>query len=618
MNKRESQIRRKTRGNHAPGLSRDKSVNPKVEAVRLLMKRHRVQAYLVPSADPHQSEYVPECWKRRQFLTGFSGSAGDALVTLKTAGLWTDSRYYIQAERELRGSGFRLFKWGSANVPSWQEWAAQNMEQDETMGVDPQLITHKDYAGLKKALGDRGVGIKPIAANLVDEVWKDRPALPANPVTVLAERYSGESVEKKLGRLRSKMEEVGSDLHVLSQLDAIAWLFNIRGSDVQYNPVAVAYAVISAKEARLFIGRAKLTGRARASLKERVKFLEYADFPEELALLASAGLRVWLDEATVNQWMVDRLKRTKLLLKPSPLTLLKAVKNKTEIKSAREAHRRDGAAMVQFLHWLDEAVPRRDVTELSAARTLEAFRSRQPHFRGPSFATISAYAGHGAIVHYSVSPETDIPLKPSGVYLVDSGGQYLGATTDITRTIALGRPTSEQRDRFTRVLKGMIAVSIISFPHGTQGPQLDVLARRALWEKGLNYGHGTGHGIGSYLNVHEGPQAISPGRGFGVGLEPGMVLSNEPGFYKQGRYGIRIENMLLVVRDSLLSTSAAPFYSFETLTLCPIDRRLVERELLTKDEIHWLDSYHRRVRRELAPRLNKDQTAWLKAATRPL
>jgi Xaa-Pro aminopeptidase len=618
MNKREKQIQRETKGSRVPRCSSSKNVNPKVEALRLLMKRHGVQAYLVPSSDAHQSEYVPECWKRRQFITGFSGSAGDALVTLKTAGLWTDSRYHIQAERELRGSGFRLFKWGSANVPSWPEWAAQNLKQDEMLGVDPQLITHKEYAGLKKTLGDRGVGIKPIAANLVDEVWKARPALPANPVTILAEKYSGESVGKKLGRLRRKMEEEGSGAHVLSQLDGIAWLFNIRGSDVQYNPVAVAYAVVTADGARLFIGRDKLDGKARGSLEEKVKFLDYADFQAELGRLASAGLRVWLDEATVSQWIIDRLMGAKLILKPSPLTLFKAVKNKTEIKSAREAHRRDGAAVVQFLHWLDEAVPRRDVTELSAARMLEAFRSRQPHFRGPSFATISAYGGHGAIVHYSVSPESDIPLRASGIYLVDSGGQYLGATTDITRTVALGRPTPEQRDRFTRVLKGMIAISVISFPRGTQGPQLDVLARRALWEKGLNYGHGTGHGIGSYLCVHEGPQAISAARGFGVGLEPGMVLSDEPGFYKEGRYGIRIENLLLVVNDTRRSTPAAPYYSFETLTLCPIDRLLVERKLLTKDEIRWLDRYHRRVRRELAPLLNKDQTAWLKAATRPL
>jgi Xaa-Pro aminopeptidase len=593
-------------------------MNSKVEALRRLMKRHMICAYLIPSSDPHRSEYVPECWRRRAFLTGFTGSAGDALVTLKTAGLWTDSRYYLQAEKELRGSGFALFKWGSAGVPSWQEWTAATLQSGDSLGFDPQLITHREYFQLVKALDERGIRLKPIAANLVDAIWKDKPAEPAGPISPLAEKYSGESVRSKLDRLRRKMAAQGTDAHVLSQLDAIAWLFNIRGSDVQFNPVAIAYAVITAKWALLFIAREKVGEKAKAALKKRLGFRDYDDFPAELRRLAAAKKRVWVDEASASHWIVNGLRGAKVVFRPSPVTMFKAVKNSTEIKGAKQAHRRDGASLAMFFHWLEKAVKEGGVTELSAAHKLEEFRSRQPRFRGPSFATISAYAGHGAIVHYSVGPETDIPLKPAGIYLVDSGGQYLDATTDITRTVALGQPTAEQRDRFTRVLKGMIALSVISFPRGTSGPQLDVLARRELWERGLNYGHGTGHGIGAYLNVHEGPQAISPARGLGVGLEPGMILSNEPGFYREGKYGIRIENLLLVVRDTSRSRAESPFYSFETLTLCPIDLRLVKKELLTAGESRWLNSYHRRVRRELTPLLDKDQAGWLRRATQTI
>jgi Xaa-Pro aminopeptidase len=593
-------------------------MNARLDDLRRLMKRHRIHAYLVPGSDPHQSEYVPECWKRRAFLTGFTGSAGDALVTVKSAGLWTDSRYYLQAEKELHGSGFVLFKWGSAGVPSWQEWTVTTLRPGETFGLDPRLLSQLKFSKLGKALNDRGVRIKPIEANLVDEIWKDRPVLPSEPIAVLAERYSGTSVRNKLDLLRRKMAAEEVDAHVLSQLDPIAWLFNIRGSDVPYNPVAIAYAVITAKEARIFIAKEKISQRVKAALEKHLRFRDYSEFAGELRRLASAKKRVWLDEASVSHWIVKGLKGAEVVFKPSPVTMFKAVKNATEIKGAKQAHRRDGAALTEFLRWLGKSVPSGRISELSAARKLEEFRRHQPRFRGPSFSTISAYRSHGAIVHYSVSPETDIPLKPAGIYLIDSGGQYLEATTDITRTVALGRPTAEQRDRFTRVLKGMIALSVISFPRGTSGPQLDVLARKALWDKGLNYGHGTGHGIGAYLNVHEGPQAISPARGIGVGLEPGMILSNEPAFYKEGQYGIRIENLLLVVRDSVRSTPGSPFYCFETLTLCPIDLRLVKRELLTEGEIRWLNAYHRRVRNELTSLLRRAESAWLKKATRSI
>jgi len=593
-------------------------MNAKLTALRQLMKRHDTQAYLIPSADPHQSEYLPDFWKRRQFITGFTGSAGDAVVTSKKAGLWTDSRYYLQAERELTGTGFALFKIGLPGVPTWQEWIAKELRPSEKFGLDPRLITHQSYSKLETELARRGISIKPIEKNLVDLIWRGRPEPPRNPVLVLPHKYAGETVKSKLGRVRQKMQDEGADAHVLTTLDAIAWLFNIRGSDVEFNPVAIAYAVITRKKALLFIDPEKLGPKGKTALSKDIEIRAYNGFPAYLIQLCRQKQRVWLDEASVSQWVVSLLKGATFILKPSPIALFKAAKNKTEIAGARAAHVRDGAAMVKFLCWLEKDVPGGRVTELSAAEKLKEFRSQQALWRGLSFRTISSYGKHGAVVHYSPSPETDIPLRPKGTYLIDSGSQYLDATTDITRTIALGKTTDELRDRFTRVLKGVIALSTISFPQGTSGPQLDILARKALWEKGLNYGHGTGHGIGAYLNVHEGPQSIAPARGFGIALEPGMILSVEPAFYKMNEFGLRVENLVLVVRDEARSKSGDAFYTFETLTLCPIDLRLVKKELLEEAEIRWLNRYHQRVRKILATLLTQTARSWLRRATTPI
>ena len=593
-------------------------MSDKLTALRRLLKKHGIQGYLIPGTDPHQSEYVPNCWRRLAFLTGFTGSAGDALVTRTRAGLWTDSRYYLQAERELHGSGFTLFRWGSPGVPSWQEWATRSLGRGKALGLDPRLITHRDYERLEKMLALRSVRLKPLAANIVDGIWEERPSAPSGRLMIQADRYAGASVRAKLDGLRRKMAAAGADAHVLGQLDAIAWLFNIRGSDVSYNPVAIAYAVITMKKAWLFVARNRVTPEVRAAREKDLTFSDYDDFPEALRRLARAGKRVWLDEAGISQWVIGTLKGAQLVFLPSPVALAKAVKNAAEIRGARRAHRRDGAAMVEFLCWLEKAVSGGGVTELTAANKLEEFRRSRPFFKGLSFRTISAYARHGAVVHYAVTPESDIRLQPRGIYLVDSGSQYLDATTDITRTVCLGRPTAEQRDRFTRILKGLIHLTGTSFPQGTSGPQLDVLARRFLWEAGLNYGHGTGHGIGSYLSVHEGPQAISPARGIGVSLEPGMILSVEPGFYKEGDYGLRLENLALIVKDTEKPGRTTPFFKFETLTLCPIELRLVNKTLLTGDEKAWLNAYHRRVRKELTSLLSHDAAAWLRPATRPV
>jgi len=580
------------------------------------MLKHKIQAYLVPGSDPHQSEYVPECWRRRAYVSGFTGSAGEALVTMKSAGLWTDSRYYLQAERELKGTGVTLFRRGLRGVPSWQEWAARNLKPGETIGLDPQLITHRDYASLKKDLALKSIQLRPVAANLVDAIWSERPAAPDGAVAVLREKYAGEGARSKLDRLRRKMVAEGAEAHILTQLDAIAWLFNIRGSDVPFNPVAIAYAIVTRKKALLFLDKKKAHPEVRTALNKDVSFRSYSDFPEALHRLGAAKRKVWLDEASVSQWVVGCLAGAVIIYKPSPVSLAKAVKNASEIRGSKRAHRRDGAAMVKFLCWLEKAVPKGGVSELSAARKLEQTRKEQPLHRGLSFQTISSYGSHGAIVHYAVTPETDVLLKPEGTYLIDSGSQYLDATTDITRTVCLGRPTAEQKDLFTRVLRGVINLTRTSFPQGTSGPQLDVLARRALWERGLDYGHGTGHGIGAFLNVHEGPQGIAPARGFGIGLEPGMILSIEPGYYREGKYGFRVENLVLVVKDPARTSRTSPFYTFETLTLCPIELRLINKDLLLEDEISWLNAYHRRVQEELTPLLEKGEAAWLKKATR--
>lgn len=591
----------------------------KIKALRKLMKDHGVEAYLVPSSDPHQSEYLPEFWQRRKFISGFTGSAGDVVITQEKAGLWTDSRYYLQAEQELDKNIFALFKMGMPDVPSFEDWILRELKKGEILGVDPRLIPHKNYASLKKKLEVKGIQLKSIDTNLVDAVWETRPGAPKGMLEMHEEKYAGESAASKLKRLRKKMTDEAADVHVITTLDSIAWLFNIRGSDVEFNPVAISYAIVKEDKAFLFPDLDKVSEEVRLTLKDAVDILDYKDFSSELQSLAQKGCRVWLDEGSVNQWIVDALKEgAKLLFKPSPINMFKAIKNKTEISGLRAAQVRDGAAMVKFLCWLEQTVGKTEVTEVSVAKKLAELRSQNDLFKGLSFETISAYGVHGAVVHYAVNAETDVPLKPEGIYLIDSGGQYLDGTTDITRTLCFGDPTDEQRESFTRVLKGMIDLLTTSFPQGTAGKQLDTIARLPLWEKGLNYGHGTGHGIGSYLNVHEGPHAISYYRCIGIGLEPGMITTIEPGYYKENDYGIRIENVALVKNDDEKSCEEFTFYKFENLTLCPIDTRLVKKELLSEDEINWLNNYHKKVYKTLAPLLDKPEADWLKKATKQI
>ena len=410
-----------------------------------------------------------------------------------------------------------------------------------------------------------------------------------------------------------------AEAHVITRLDSISWLFNIRGSDIKYNPVVIAYAIIEPDRASFFVNESKVTDAMKKTLSGLVSLRPYEDMEEELRQIAEKKNRIWIDGSTSNQHIIDIIDgENRILNKPGPIVLFKALKNKTEIQGIKNAHIRDGAAVVKFLAWLDTTVGQTEVSEISAADKLADFRSHNNLFQGLSFETISSYGNHSAIVHYAPTPESDAILKPEGIYLIDSGGQYLDGTTDITRTIALGPPTEEEKDRFTRVLQGLIGLSSTSFPKGTVGKQLDTIARLALWEKGLNFLHGTGHGIGHYLNVHEGPQAISYYRCIGIAFEPGMVQSIEPGYYKEGEYGMRVENVTIVVPNNNLGSRESEFFTFETLTLCPIDRNLIDKELMCAKEIDWLDRYHKKVFETLAPLLNEKEIAWLIKSTQPI
>jgi len=595
-------------------------ISRKLSQLRRLMKKYKIDAYLIPGTDAHQSEYVPALWQRRQWISGFSGSAGDVAVTAEKAGLWTDSRYFLQAEEQLQDSGIDLYKIGQPETISINRFLLNELKEGQTVGIDPRLQAHSEAVAMQKELAVKKIRLKYIEENLVDELWDNQPELPEAPLFIRDEKFSGESAQSKLQRIRQKMQEQNAEVHVLTMLDAIAWTFNIRSSDVEYNPVVIAYAVITQEKAELFCSLKKVDRKVKKALKKTVKIYAYEDFKKRLLRYAKRKTRVWLDQTTVSQWVVNLVekKKAQIVFEESPVTLFKAIKNETELAGFKACHIRDGVAMVKFLHWLETSVPKGGISEISASDKLEALRAEQEFFQGLSFESISSYNEHGAVVHYTSSPETDVELKSSGIYLIDSGGQYLDGTTDITRTLALGEPTAEQKDRFTRVLKGFIDLTLTSFPRGSQGIQLDTIARKALWDAGLNYGHGTGHGVGAFLGVHEGPQGISYYRGIGVPLEPGMVCSNEPGYYKAGAYGMRIENLIYVVPDKEKSGPDFEFYKFENLTYCPIDLSLVEKSMLNEAELDFLNTYHQRVYDILAPFLDGVELSWLKKATRPL
>lgn len=587
----------------------------RVKQLRALMAALRVDAVLVPRADEHQGEYVPASAERLRWITGFSGSAGIAVIARQTAALFVDGRYTVQARAQVDTKAFEILQVPQARL---SEWLNQKLKPGSVVGFDPRLHTVSEIERLTDALSDRKITLKPLSRNPVDRIWgADRPAAPAGDVRPHPLKYAGRSAEEKIAALQKGLKAEQQDAVVLTLPDSIAWLFNIRGSDVAHNPVPLAFAIVPVSgKPELFIAREKLGAEARKHLSF-ARVSDPASLGDRLARLKTAGKRVRLDPETASWWFARQLGGPRRIVRgQDPCILPKARKNAVEIKGARAAHLRDGAAIGRFLAWLDREAPGGKLDEITVAKTLEEFRAETQALKDISFDTISGAGPNGAIVHYRVTEATNRKLKPGELYLVDSGGQYLDGTTDITRTIAIGRPTREMCERYTLVLKGHIAIATARFPRGTRGIDLDAFARRALWEKGLDYDHGTGHGIGSYLSVHEGPQSISR-RGM-TPLEPGMIISNEPGYYKEGAYGIRLENLVLVTEPETPPGGDREMLAFETLTLAPFDRRLIQADLLTGAELAWLNSYHARVREMIGPELGADDRTWLDAATAPI
>ena len=542
------------------------NIPERIAALREAMRQQKVDAYIIPSSDPHLSEYPADRWKSREWISGFTGSAGTIVVTADKAGLWTDSRYFLQAASQLEGSGIELYKLALPETPSITEFLLHELHAGQAVGLDGQTYSAAEASALANKLSRKEIKLDT-SADLIEGIWKDRPAVPGNPIFEMPEALSGASVHEKLDLINNQLRSEGADCLILAALDEIAWTFNIRGTDVTYNPVVVSYAFVSEDESVLFIKPEKLTAEITEHLKkEGVTLAEYSMIQRYLSRLPENS-RVFVDMNKTNVSLYDAIPGNCTIVEGiSPANHLKSIKNETEIKGFQNAVVKDGVALTKFYIWLEKQMAEgAQVTEISAAEKLTALRAEQPQYIMDSFGTICGYAEHGAIVHYSATPETDATLKPEGLLLIDSGAQYLDGTTDITRTIALGEPTEQMKKDFTRVLKGTISLAKSKFPAGTRGSQIDILARKALWDSGINYLHGTGHGIGHCLNVHEGPQSIRMEEN-PVTLKPGMVISDEPAMYRTGEYGIRTENMILVREDS--ETEFGKFLGFDSLTLC--------------------------------------------------
>jgi Xaa-Pro aminopeptidase len=586
----------------------------KLTDLRKAMRRRKIDACIILSSDPHMSEYVADHWQGRRYLTGFDGSAGTAIVTRDFAGMWTDSRYFIQAEKQLEGSGFELMKLELPHKPEFMDWLTDNLDEGARVAVDGSTISYQLGEQLEELFEQYEITLVT-EYDLVGEIWKNRPPLPSNPIFEHPYEYAGQSRGEKLALVRTQLGKQGADFALITALDDIAWLFNLRGSDVAYNPVFIAWALVGKKQTILFVDTNKLSKKLIKKLEnEGIQVDPYEDL-EKIIQSLPARSSIYFDPKQINVSLLYPIWEShdeNEVEGPSIVAELKGCKNATEREHMRKVMVKDGLAMVNFLFWLEQTLGKERITEASAAEKLLSFRSGQAHFQGESFPAISGYGPNGAIVHYRAIAGEDAELKPEGIYLIDSGGQYLDGTTDITRTLALGPPSRQAQKDFTRVLQGCIDLSMASFPSGTSGQQLDILARRPLWESHANYGHGTGHGVGFFLNVHEGPQRISPA-GNQISFKPGMITSNEPGIYRQGEYGMRMENLVLVT-EKVAENDFGTFYSFETLTLCPIDRKLIVAEMLTVQAREWLNDYHKRVFDTLSPQLGKAQQAWLEEA----
>lgn len=592
------------------------TINERIENLREWMRANGFSAFVFPSSDPHNSEYVADHWKSREWISGFTGSAGTAVVTLDHAALWTDSRYFIAAAEQLAGTEYRLMKLRVAGTPTVCEWLADELAAYEkpVVGLDGNVNSFAEVAALTQELATRGNIRVRTDADPMATLWTARPAIPGHKVCLHPLKYAGETTASKISRIRKSLVVRGADGLLVTALDEIAWVLNLRGSDVHCNPVFVSYLLITPGNVTLYINKEKLPEEVRHCLAAgNIAVEPYGAVAGGLEHYP--GRHLLVDDSTTNHTLVSALLRGKAVFGESPVPGMKAVKNRVEQDGFRAAMLRDGIAMVKFLAWLKPAVEAGGQTEISLDRRLTALRAEQPLFKGISFDTIVGYEAHGAIVHYEATPATDAPIEPHGLVLIDSGAQYEDGTTDITRTVALGRLTEEQRRIYTLVLKGHIQLALCRFPSGACGSQIDAIAREPMWREGYNYLHGTGHGVGSYLNVHEGPHQIRM-EWRPAPLRAGMTVTDEPGLYLEGKFGVRIENTLLIVPAA--TTPFGEFLGFETLTLAPIDTMPVLPDMLTAEERQWLNSYHRRVRETLSPHLSAAEAAWLKAAARPL
>lgn len=590
-------------------------INHRLSSLRRFLEDKDLHAFIIPSTDPHLSEYPALHWASREWISGFTGSAGTAVVTRDKAGIWTDSRYFLQAAQQLKDSNIELFREGLPSTPTIEEWLLFELSEGNNVGIDGNVYAAHDAYQLTARLNTKGLHL--IADyDPFDSIWSDRPQIPSNTIFELPLKYSGVKSGDKIKKVREVLKNSNADSILISSLDTIAWLFNIRGNDVHCNPVAVCHAYVSAQEAVIFINPKKLTEEVvRYFQEESITIADYTKVSDYIQNIKE-GTRVCLQGTKVSFSLYNKIPdECRIIDIPSPVDLMKSIKNKTEVEGFHNAMERDGVALVRFFMWLEKAVQNEDIEELTIVEKLVEYRSQQDYFVGESFDTIAGYQENGAIVHYHVTDESSKKIKPEGFLLIDSGAQFFDGTTDITRTVSLGDITEQMKKDYTMVLKGHINLATSVYPQGTRGSQLDILARKSLWDNGLNYLHGTGHGIGHFLNVHEGPQSIRMNENPTV-LQPGMITSNEPGLYRANQYGIRIENLILTKEKCV--TEFGAFYSFETLTLCPIDTNPIMKEMLTSDEISWFNNYHQYVYDRLSSNLTDEEKDWLREKTKAI
>jgi Xaa-Pro aminopeptidase len=590
-------------------------IKKRINKLMQLMEEKNFDAYVVPSSDFHQSEYVADFFESRKFISGFTGSAGTVVIMRNGKhGLWTDGRYFLQAENELKNSGISLFKMYMPGVKTYEEWLFDNLEEDATIGLDGRLFSIEQIMNFEEILSDKYIEID-FSEDLIDEVWIERPKLPENKIFVHDIKYAGKTVSEKLSEVRSEMKRNYIDSFIISSLDDIAWVYNLRGTDIQNNPVFLAYTIITAKYAILYLDENKLSTEAKKQLSESdVVTKDYLEIFEDIKGIEDS--KILLSNKKTSYYILEQIDESNVIIDEMNITTtLKSCKNEIEINNLKNVFIKDGVAMVKFLYWLDKNIKTETISEVDAANKLQSFRKEQDLYQQDSFNYISGYQENGAIIHYFAKKETCIDLKPKGLYLIDSGGQYLDGTTDITRTIVLGRLTDEQISDFTITLMGHINLATAKFLEGTFGANLDILARKPFWDRGLDYKHGTGHGVGFYLNVHEGPQSISRAL-IPVEIKKGMIISNEPGIYRANKHGVRIESLVLV--SDFNETEFGKFFKFDTLTLCPIDIRAINTNMMNKDQINWLNEYHREVYNKINIYLNDDELDFLEKMTKEI